>query len=133
MEGGKNMGKDVIGMIQAFGARGKIFWGHFRHGSSPLPVFSEAFQDDGYTDMYQVMKAFRLAKCTASLIPDHYPVTVNETGHCIANTYSITYMRALLRLPNEEAGARAEAGCFRLRQSGGLSPAATLCSAGTGR
>jgi len=104
MEGGKNMGKDVIGMIQDFGARDKIFCVHFRNVSSPLPVFNETFQDDGYTDMYQVMKAFRLAKCTASLIPDHYPAIVNDPGHRIADTYSIAYMRALLRRANEEVG-----------------------------
>jgi hypothetical protein len=41
---------------------------------------------------------------TASLIPDHYPGIVNDPGHRIADTYSITYMRALLRRANEEIG-----------------------------
>ena len=54
--------------------------------------------------MYQVMKAFRRVKCTASLIPDHYPGIVNDPDHRIADTYSITYMRALLRRANEEVG-----------------------------
>ena len=72
-EGGDKMGKDVFGMIQDFGARGKIFGVHFRNVSSPLPRFHETFHDDGYLDMYQVMKALRQARCTASLIPDHYP------------------------------------------------------------
>jgi mannonate dehydratase len=103
-EGGKEMGKDVFGIIDDFGARGKIFCVHFRNVSSPLPVFHEAFQDDGYMDMYEVMKAFRKVKCTGSLIPDHYPSLVNDTGHRIADTYSITYMRALLRRANEEVG-----------------------------
>ena len=103
-EGGKEMGKDVFGIIQDFGARGKIFCVHFRNVSSPLPVFHETFQDDGYMDMYQVMKAFRQVKCTASLIPDHYPSLVNDPGHRIADTYSIAYMRALLRRANEEVG-----------------------------
>jgi mannonate dehydratase len=103
-EGGNQMGKDVFGIIQDFGARGKIFCVHFRNVSSPLPVFHETFQDDGYMDMYQVMKAFRQVKCTASLIPDHYPSLVNDPGHRIADTYSIAYMRALLRRANEEVG-----------------------------
>jgi D-mannonate dehydratase len=55
-------------------------------------------------DMYQVMKALRQVKCTASLIPDHYPTIVNDPGHRIADTYSITYMRSLLRRANEEVG-----------------------------
>jgi mannonate dehydratase len=103
-EGGAQMGKDTFGMIEDFGGRGKIFGVHFRNVSSPLPVFHETFQDDGYMDMYQVMKALRVAKCTASLIPDHYPTLVNDPGHRIADTYSITYMRSLLRRANEEVG-----------------------------
>ena len=103
-EGGTQMGKDVFGMIDDFGARGKIFAVHFRNVSSPLPRFHETFQDDGYMDLYQVMKAFRKVKCTASLIPDHYPQLVNDQGHRIADTYSITYMRVLLRRANEEVG-----------------------------
>ncbi len=103
-EGGTQMGKDVFGIIDEFGPRNKIFCVHFRNVSSPLPRFHETFQDDGYLDMYQVMKAFRKVKCTASLIPDHYPGIVNDPGHRIADTYSITYMRALLRRANEEVG-----------------------------
>ena len=103
-EGGSEMGKDVFGIIDEFGPRNKIFCVHFRNVSSPLPRFHETFQDDGYMDMYQVMKAFRKVKCTASLIPDHYPGIVNDPDHRIADTYSITYMRALLRRANEEVG-----------------------------
>ena len=103
-EGGTKMGKDVYGMIEDFGTRGKIFCVHFRNVSSPLPRFNETFQDDGYLDMYQVMKAFRKAKCTASLIPDHYPGVVDDKDHRLADAYSIAYMRALLRRANEEVG-----------------------------
>jgi len=103
-EGGTHMGKDTFGMIEDFGGRGKIFAVHFRNVSSPLPVFHETFQDDGYMDMYLVMKALRQAKCEGSLIPDHYPTLVNDPGHRIADTYSITWMRALLRRANEEVG-----------------------------
>src|SRR5262245_10158897 len=103
-EGGDKMGKDVYGMIRDFGARGKIFAVHFRNVSSPLPRFNETFQDDGYLDMYQVMKALRQARCTASLIPDHYPGLVGDNNHRLADAYSIAYMRALLRRANEEVG-----------------------------
>ncbi len=103
-EGGTQMGKDVFGIIDEFGPKNKIFCVHFRNVSSPLPRFHETFQDDGYMDLYQVMKAFRRVKCTASLIPDHYPGIVSDPDHRIADTYSITYMRALLRRANEEVG-----------------------------
>lgn len=103
-EGGDKMGKDVYGMIKDFGARGKIFAVHFRNVSSPLPRFHETLHDDGYLDMYQVMKALRQAKCTASLIPDHYPGLVGDKNRQLAEAYSIAYMRALLRRANEEVG-----------------------------
>jgi mannonate dehydratase len=103
-EGGEKMGKDVYGMIQDFGARGKIFAVHFRNVSSPLPRFHETFPDDGYLDMYQVMKSLRQVRCTASLIPDHYPGLVGDTNQRMANAYCISYMRALLRRANEEIG-----------------------------
>src|SRR5215831_1150273 len=103
-EGGDKMGKDVFGMIEDFGTHGKIFAVHFRNVSSPLPRFHETFQDDGYLDMYQVMKAFRKVRCTASLIPDHYPALAGDTNHRLADAYCIAYMRALLRRANEEVG-----------------------------
>ena len=98
------MGKDVFGIIQDFGGRGRVFAVHFRNVSSPLPRFHETFQDDGYQDMYQVMKALRQVQCTASLIPDHYPGLVGDTNRRMANAYCVAYMRALLRRANEEIG-----------------------------
>ncbi len=103
-EGGDKMGKDVFGMIQDFGARGKIFAVHFRNVSSPLPRFHETFQDDGYLNMYQVTKALRQVRCSASLIPDHYPGLVGDPNHRLANTYSIAAMRTMLHRANEEVG-----------------------------
>lgn len=103
-EGGTQMGKDVFGMIQDFGARGKIFAVHFRNVSSPLPVFHETFQDDGYQDMYQVMKALRQVRCTASLIPDHYPGLAGDTSTRMANAYCVAYMRALRQRAIAEVG-----------------------------
>jgi mannonate dehydratase len=103
-EGGDKMGKDVFGMIDDFGRRGKIFAVHFRNVSSPLPRFHETFQDDGYLDMYEVMKAFRRARCTASLIPDHYPGLAGDQDHRMADVYSLSMMRTLLRRANLEVG-----------------------------
>jgi mannonate dehydratase len=86
-EGGTKMGKDVFEMIHDFGGRGKIFEVHFRNVSGPLPRFVEAFPDDGYLDMYQVMKV------------------AGDSGILRAGTaYCLVYMRALLKRANEEVG-----------------------------
>jgi mannonate dehydratase len=104
-EGGKEMGKDVFEMIRDFGGRGKIFEVHFRNVSSPLPHFVETFPDDGYMDMYLVMKALREVRFNGAAEPDHVPQLVGDTGVRRAGTaYCIAYMRALLRRANEEVG-----------------------------
>jgi mannonate dehydratase len=104
-EGGDKMGKDVFEMIQDFGQRGKIFSVHFRNISAPLPHFVETFLDDGYLDMYQVMKALREVRFSGSVVPDHIPQLVDDSGIRPAGTaYCISYMRALLRRANEEVG-----------------------------
>ncbi len=104
LEGGDTMGKDPAGMIQDFGARGKIRTFHFRNVSSPLPRFHETYQDDGYADMYQIMREIRKVRCNASLIPDHYPGIVSDTNHRIDNAYMIGIMRQMLRRAYDEVG-----------------------------
>jgi len=104
-EGGTKMGKNVFEMIQDFGGRGKIFEVHFRNVSGPLPRFVEAFPDDGYLDMYQVMKALRLVKFNGGAEPDHVPKLAGDSGILRAGTaYCLVYMRALLKRANEEVG-----------------------------
>ena len=104
-EGGDRMGKDVFEMIREFGGRGKILAVHFRNVSSPLPRFVETYPDDGYLDMYQVMKALREVRYTGAIMPDHIPQLAGDAGFRRAGlAYCIAYMRALLRRANEEVG-----------------------------
>jgi mannonate dehydratase len=105
-EGGDQMGKDVFEMIRDYGGRGKIFDVDFRNVSSPLPRFNETFLDDGYLDMYQVMKALRQVRYNGPLVPDHVPGLLGDpTGVGRAGlAYCIAYIRALLHAANEEVG-----------------------------
>jgi mannonate dehydratase len=104
-EGGDRMGKNVFEMIEDFGGRGKIFEIHFRNVSSPMPHFVETFPDDGYMDMYRVMKALRKVKFSGAAEPDHVPRVAGDSGIQRAGTaYCIAYMRSLLRRANEEVG-----------------------------
>lgn len=104
-EGGLQMGKDVFGMIDDFGKRGKIVDVHFRNVSGPLPRFHETFPEDGYMDMYQVMKALRKVKFNGTIVPDHVPELKGDGGMRRAGVaYCIAQMRGLLRRANEEVG-----------------------------
>ena len=104
-EGGDRMGKNVFEMIRDFGGRGRIFDVDFRNVTSPLPRFAETFLEDGYLDMYQVMKVLREVRYDGPMVPDHIPELVGDPGIRRAGTaYCIAYMRALLRRANEEVG-----------------------------
>jgi mannonate dehydratase len=104
-EGGAQMGKNVFEMIKDFGGRGKILDVHFRNVTAPLPHFVETFPDDGYLDLYQVMKALRQVGFHGAMEPDHVPHLAGDKGMLPAGTaYCIAVMRAWLRRANEEVG-----------------------------
>lgn len=107
LEGGKLMGKDVIETIRYFGKQRKIFKVHFRNVNAPLPRFLETFVDDGYMDMYKVMRALREVEFDGVVIADHVPGMIG--GGRAATAYSVGYMKALIERANAELGARAPA------------------------
>ena len=72
------MGKDVVETIHYFGEQKKLFKVHFRNVNQPLPHFVETFIDDGYMDMYKVMKAMREVDFDGVLIADHIPMMAND-------------------------------------------------------
>jgi mannonate dehydratase len=103
LEGGKKLtGRDPEEMIRYFGAR-KIWKVHFRNVKTPLPHFVESFMDDGYYDMWKIMKALRDVKFDGIVVLDHSPRMVG--GFYTETAYGFAYMKALLDSAN--AGARA--------------------------
>ncbi len=96
-EGGNQLGKDVVQMIRYFGGRKKIFKAHFRNVDAPLPRFQETFLDNGYLDMFQVMRALREVNFEGVAIPDHIPASGPGPGG-----WTIGYMRALRERANAE-------------------------------
>jgi mannonate dehydratase len=99
LEGGKYTRKGLLETIQYFGSRGKIFKIHFRNVSAPLPHFVETFIDDGYMDMYKVMRALREVGFNGAMIPDHIPGMIGDRA---GTAYTIAYMKAYRQRANEE-------------------------------
>ena len=99
LEGGELMGKDVLESMRFFGEWGKVFKVHFRNVDQPLPHFVETFVDNGYQDMYQVMKVMREVNFKGVAIPDHVPSMVGDRS---GTAYTIAYMNALVKRANEE-------------------------------
>ncbi len=86
-EGGAATGASPIEMIREFGPRGKLFKIHFRNVDRPFPKFKETMIEDGYVDMYGVMKALRETGFNGVIVPDHSPGGLWQ--------YTLGYMKAL--------------------------------------
>jgi len=102
LEGGELWGIDAIGAIRYFAEQNKLFKVHFRNVDAPLPHFVETFIDDGYQDMYQIMKTLQEVGFRGVAIPDHIPQMADDPR--LGTAYTIGYMRALLRRAEEEVG-----------------------------
>jgi mannonate dehydratase len=100
LEGGELMGKGVLESLRYFGERGKLFKVHFRNVNAPLPHFVETFVDDGYMDMYKVMRELCDVGFNGVAIADHIPLMAGDPR--VGTAYTIAYMKALLRRANEE-------------------------------
>jgi mannonate dehydratase len=107
LEGGeKGMGNTPVDAIKYFGSKGQLFKVHFRNVTNPMPEpWVETLIDNGYQDMYEVMKALREVKFDGCIIPDHIPAMLG--GPRVGTAYSIAYMRALMQAVNNEFGGAA--------------------------
>ena len=92
-EGGAAMGIDPAGAIRYFGSRKQIYEIHFRNVSSPLPHFHETFPDNGYYDMYKVMKALVDVRYDGIVHLDHLVPMVG--GSRTYGAFAMGYMRAM--------------------------------------
>ncbi|MFC1716827.1 mannonate dehydratase [Candidatus Poribacteria bacterium] len=103
MSGSDGKGEDVTQAIYEFGSRGHIYQVHFRNVSSPLPEFYETFHDNGYLNMYRIMKALGEVNFNGMVVPDHVPRGQNtEGGRSHEEAYCIGYVRALIQAVNTE-------------------------------
>jgi mannonate dehydratase len=101
LEGGAAMGRNVLETIEYFGGIKKLFVVHFRNVTAPLPHFVETYLNEGYMDMYKVMRALRKVNFEGVLIGDHFPRMV--TGGASGQVYTIGYLQALIERANEES------------------------------
>jgi mannonate dehydratase len=100
MEGGEATGADVFTAIRYFAKLGKLWKIHFRNVTAPIPHFVETFVDNGYTDMWKIMRTLREVEFDGCVIGDHFPTMVG--GPRVSVAYTIGYMRALLSRANAE-------------------------------
>ena len=105
LEGGERTGKNVLEMIRYFGERNKLFKIHLRNVEMPMgtanPHHRESWIDDGYMDIYQVIRELRRVNTDCLIIDDHHPPgTIG--GWMVGKAFQLGYIRALIERANEE-------------------------------
>jgi len=105
MSGPDGKGEDVAGAIREFGSRGHIFQVHYRNIDRNLPDFHETFPDNGYLNMYKIMKTLGEVNFNGMLAPDHVPrCGRSEAGEKAAEAFIFGYIRAMIQAVNTELG-----------------------------
>ena len=102
LEAGEKFGS-LMEDIETFVKQGKVLAVHFRNLSSPLPYFEEVLLEDGYADMYGIMK--QLVRCgyDGLISVDHAAAGVSQFGGMAgAYGYSTGYMKGLLKAAEME-------------------------------
>ncbi|HEY7031723.1 MAG TPA: mannonate dehydratase [Thermomicrobiales bacterium] len=102
LEGGELWGVNAVEAIRYFGERQKLFKVHFRNVDAPLPHFVETFVDDGYGDMYAIMRALQDVGFRGVAIPDHIPLMGDDPR--LGTAFTIGYMKALRDRVQAEGG-----------------------------
>ena len=104
LEGGSEGFGDILTGIRTFVEQDKILLMHFRNVSSPLPVFTETFLDNGYMDMYQIMKTLYQSGYGNTVTLDHTPKFAGDYAKGAGPAYAIGYMKALMQRAEAEFG-----------------------------
>lgn len=102
LEGGDEFG-NVMEDIRYFVENEKVLLVHFRNVSSTMPYFEETLLEDGYADMYEIMKQFVRSDYNGMIHVDHVPVWEQSVGgEDCSWAYSTGYMKALLNCARAE-------------------------------
>ena len=102
LEGGEAFG-NLLSDIKEFVLKKKVLIVHFRNVSSTHPYFEETLLEDGYMNMYEVMKTLVKYGYDGYLTVDHVPEYVKKYGgKDAAYAYSNGYAKALLKAAEYE-------------------------------
>ena len=97
-------GVDVVEAIHYFGGRDKIHHVHYRNPTGTYPGYVEPFIDEGDTDMFLAMKAYRDVDYRFTLCSDHVPRMTDDTGNgLIGRAYNHGFVKAMIQAVNRLA------------------------------
>ncbi len=103
------MGIDVAAAIRQLGER--IYFVHVRDMRGTKEHFVETFHDEGQTDMFAAMCAYRDSGFAGVMRPDHVPALVGEEGQggytMQGRLFAVGYLRGLIEAAEKTAALRA--------------------------
>ena len=106
LEGGDRLG-DLMRDSRDFMEDDRIVSVHFRNVSSTLPVFEETLSEDGYGDMYAIMKQLAACGYEGPISIDHaFKGSPAMGGMLGAFAYPTGHMKGLLHAAEAELGKR---------------------------
>lgn len=106
LEGGEAFG-NLMKDIEEFCREDRILCVHFRNVDGPLPVFEETLAEDGYADMYGIMKQLVACDCNAVISIDHgFRPMEGFGGMPGAFSYPTGFMKGLKWAAEKELGKR---------------------------
>lgn len=106
LEGGEAFG-NLMQDIEEFCKDDRILCVHFRNVDAPLPVFEETLAEDGYADMYGIMKKLVACDCNAVISIDHgFRPMEGFGGMPGAFAYPTGFMKGLMWAAEKELGKR---------------------------
>ena len=94
------MTDDLPAVIRKFGQQKKIFFVHFRDVQGTPEKFVETFHDNGKTDMFACMKAYKEVGFDGVCRPDHVPTMAGDSNDRpsysnVGRLFAIGYLRGL--------------------------------------
>ena len=106
LEGGESFG-DVLSDIAELQADNRIVCVHFRNVSSTLPDFEETLCEDGWADMYAIMKQLISVGYEGPISIDHAFAGYPELGGMLGSfAYPTGYMKGMIHTIERELGKR---------------------------
>lgn len=94
-------GMDIVDAIHYFGRRDKIHHVHYRNPRGVFPQYVETFIDEGDTDMFRAMQAYRDVEYRFTLCSDHVPKLSDDLDFgLIGRAYNHGYIKAMIQAVN---------------------------------
>ena len=95
------MNEDVLKLIKEFGGSKKIFFVHIRDVVGKPTDFRETFHDNGPSNMFQIMRAYKEVGFDGPIRSDHVPSMYGETNNNVGyemkgNLFGIGYIKGLM-------------------------------------